>query len=281
MSAIAVYTPPSTAVAAERVFEVCDEVEAWAASEGVAIDALCDTKAKLSAVDAYLAQRDQPGRARVAATLRFLERRIGEELGEATRNHDRRAGAKSSATDIGLSKNDRREFREMAAHPEVVEHVVAESSDQSPASRRKVLAAIKEAKSVDPMGEVPAVGRDQSRHAVDARVAQSREMAARGATSRQIAKAIGIRPDSMADFRKRHGIEVPADAVVGRTRILDSSRVVRAMVENASGIGVGSLLDTVDWSAIDLDEARSWVPALNESIAALMSLRNRLKELLK
>jgi len=43
----------------------------------------------------------------------------------------------------GLTRNERWAFRKMAAHPEVVEQVIAESTDENPASRRRIMAAIR------------------------------------------------------------------------------------------------------------------------------------------
>lgn len=68
------------------------------------------------------------------AAMRRLEVRIGELLGPA----DNR-GPATLGRDLGLGPDERHDFREMASHPEVVEAVIAESTDEEPASRRKVL----------------------------------------------------------------------------------------------------------------------------------------------
>ncbi len=65
--------------------------------------------------------------------------RIGVVLGAAKLDHDRHPGATSLANDVAeLTRNERNQFRRMADHPEIVEQVIAESDDQSPASRRRV-----------------------------------------------------------------------------------------------------------------------------------------------
>lgn len=83
----------------------------------------------------------------MAAAQRRLEVRIGELLGPAKLDHDRTAGATSLTNDlVGLSPNQRSEFRRMAEDPETVEDVIAASTDVAPASRRKVTEAIKATK---------------------------------------------------------------------------------------------------------------------------------------
>jgi hypothetical protein len=101
------------------------------------VAAIEDVKARLEAIDVYLQRTSEEGRAEVAATMRRLEVRIGELLGPAT------VGAHSSATEgARLTKDERFEFRQMAAHPVVVEEVIATSTDQRPATRRQVTAEI-------------------------------------------------------------------------------------------------------------------------------------------
>lgn len=48
----------------------------------------------------------------------------------------------SRQTPSSLTRQQIYEFRQMAKHPDIVEKVIAESTDDSPASRRKVLRAI-------------------------------------------------------------------------------------------------------------------------------------------
>ena len=68
--------------------------------------------------------------------MRHLEMRIGELLGPPTPGE--RTDINPSVATDRLSKDERHDFSQMAAHPEVVEEVIAESTDDEPASRRKV-----------------------------------------------------------------------------------------------------------------------------------------------
>lgn len=76
------------------------------------------------------------------AAMRYLEMRIGELAGPAV------IGRPSSDGNVphvehNLHRTRLHEFRQMAQHPDVVEQVIVESSQESPPSRTKVLNAIK------------------------------------------------------------------------------------------------------------------------------------------
>jgi len=113
----------------------CLSIEAWA--EGCeSVSELRDAGARLAAIDEYLARTSSEGRAMVAATQRRLEVRIGILLGSAT------VGAHAGATARDLSRTERREFRLLATNPDAVEEVIANSTDDEPASRREALRAV-------------------------------------------------------------------------------------------------------------------------------------------
>lgn len=128
----------------EAVEDQCLMVESWAESCD-SIPQLRDASNKLAAISEYLELTSTEGRARVAAAQRRLEVRIGQLLGPASNGGDR----KSDQFDRGrtdrddLTKDQRSAFRQMAADPETVEDVIATSTDDEPASRRKVTEAIK------------------------------------------------------------------------------------------------------------------------------------------
>lgn len=130
----------------------------------------------------------------------------------------------------------------------------------------KVVEAVK-------VGAEPAKLR-KTREAVGGRVETARRMAAEGHTSDQIGATIGV--DHMANFKRIHGLEVPADAVVGRRRNLDSNRIVGATV--AAVTGVDSLFDAIDYSALDRAELDHWISSLSDAIRSLTTLRNNLRK---
>ena len=266
-TAVAVREPASLV----EVDAQCSAVEAWAAA-CESIPALCDASNKLAAIDEYLARTSTVGRARVAAAMRRLEVRIGELLGPARTGDNQHTNEPSFANDGSLTRNQRREFRQMAEHPEVVEEVIAQSSDQRPPSRRSVmqrLAAHADANPVDPPSP-------KSRAGVDARVTKARQMAEEGYTSRQIAAAIGIGVESMPEFRGRHGIEVPADKAVGRPRRHDSTRILNETVTTLEAVVMG--LDLIEVTDLDQHEVEHWAASLTNSIRSLNRFTTKLKE---
>ncbi len=137
MSALALVTQPSSLAA---IHQDCDAVDVWA--EGCeSISELREVLSRLSAVSDYLASTSKEGRGRYAETMRRLEVRIGKLLGPASPNGAYESG--SVATDPSITRHERNEFRQMAENDDVVEDVIANSTDDQPASRRKVMRAIK------------------------------------------------------------------------------------------------------------------------------------------
>lgn len=118
---------------------------------------------------------------------------------------------------------------------------------------------------------------DRSRSAVEARVAKAKKMAAEGYTSRQIAAEIGITAATFVDFRQRHGVVVPADAVVGKTRNHDHDRIVNESVSTLEGVVMG--LDLVNVGALDPDRIAGWATSLSNSLRSLNRFQKQLKEM--
>lgn len=118
---------------------------------------------------------------------------------------------------------------------------------------------------------------DRSRAGVAERVAKAKQMAAEGCTSRQIAEALGISVDNMGEFRQRHGIEVPADAVVGRTKRIDSNRVVTETVHGLDGFAMG--VELVAFDTLDAQQIEGWVTSLSNSLRSLNRFLKQLKEM--
>lgn len=119
---------------------LCSQVEAWADTVD-SVDQLNDAKARMQAIDTYLARTSTTGRQRVAATLRRLEVRIGQLLGPPP-GPGTRTDKEPASANAGLHRNQANDFRKMAEHADEVEDVIASSTDDDPSSRRKVMSAI-------------------------------------------------------------------------------------------------------------------------------------------
>lgn len=121
---------------------------------------------------------------------------------------------------------------------------------------------------------------EPSQSSTGERVARARQMASEGYTSRQIGQVIGVK--NMGPFCDRHGIEVPADEVVGKQRAIDPARIVAGVAESLSAevdsidsLGLG---DPRDFN-LDPAEVEGWVTSLSSSLQFLNRFHKRLKEM--
>lgn len=261
----------------EAVEDQCLMVETWAESCD-SIPQLRDASNKLAAIAEYLDLTSTEGRARVAAAQRRLEVRIGQLLGPTTtgERHDLEPSVATEGSD-GLTRHQRHDFRAMAADPETVEDVIATSTDDNPASRRQVTEAIKAKKEPN----VP-VSLDKSREAVAARVAKAKEMAAAGYRSAQIADALGLARDSFVDFRQRHGVEVPADKTIGKSRRLDVDRILSESVSTLEGVSFGlDLIGDPNLAGLDPEQIEGWAESMTQSLRTINKFHKQLREMMK
>lgn len=158
----------------------------------------------------------------------------------------------------------------MAAHPEVVENVISESTDNQPASRSQVLRSINSDRQVAPRSV------DLSRAAVTERENFVRALAKAGNTAGQIAENLGIAPEGVKKIARRINVEIPADVVVGGRRRVDSNRIVDETVGMLEGLAMG--LDLVEYTALDANLIGGWVISLSSSLRSLNRLHKQLKE---
>lgn len=255
------------------VYGLCQSIEQRIA-EVDDIATLKDAQAKLGAIAEYVGRTSKDGIAQIQATMRRLEVRVGEVIGVPRAGVNQHTEA-APAGEGSITRHERNEFRQMAEHKEVVEAVIAQSTDKAPPSRAKILSAIAFEKlrkaTEDQPDENP-----RTREGLARRVQTARDMAARGATSSQIAKAIGITAEAMSDFRKRNDLEVPADAIMRNARVTDSNRIVEGTVSHLFGIEAG--LGSVEYSTLDGDLLEGWISSLEEAIGSLTTLMKNLKK---
>lgn len=254
---------PSSLVAVE---DQCSQIEAYAETCG-SVPELRDLSNRLAAIDEYLNRTSTEGRARVAAAMRRLEARIGEL------DDKRKPGPSSSVATDELTRHERYEFRQMAEHPEVVEEVIAESTDEVPASRRKVMERIREAKAKHPIAD----DNKRSPANVRAREQKLKEMAEVGYTSRQIAEALDVDIKTVTVIAKRVGAEIHADKVVGKTRLHDSNRIVSEGLSTLEGVAMA--FDLVEVTDLDVFQVEAWATSLSNSLRSLNRLAKQLKEM--
>lgn len=262
MTLVVPTTEPASLVA---VNDQCAAIEAWAET-CESIPELQDFGNKLAAIDEYLNRTSTEGRSRVAAAMRRLEVRIGKLLGPPLGPQESGRLQGSGATEP-LDRHRRDEFRRMAENEEVVEQVIAESTDRAPASRGKVMQIIRPKKANERDGA------KKSRANVIARENEIREMARKGNTSLQMANALDVTRDSVVSIAKRIGVDIPADALRVKTKF-DHDRIVATLVHDLEGARF--TLDLLDYTELDRDRIEGWVDSLTESIRALNKLKTNL-----
>ena len=104
-------------------------------------------------------------------------------------------------------------------------------------------------------------------------------LAASGSSTPQIARDVGMSEGGVKHGAKMRGIDIRADRVVGRTRRLDSNRIIRESVDALENIVNG--LTLVNYDDIDLEEAQTWADSLTKSISALSKANRQIKESLQ
>ena len=119
-------------------------------------------------------------------------------------------------------------------------------------------------------------GVDTSAAAAAHRRAQIKHLAERRLSSRQIAEKIGIRDDRVRVIAKEMGVEIPADAVMARTRRIDSNRIVRETATALDGLVMGLGMARIE--EIDDPEAGDWLASINNSLRALNRFCKSMKE---
>jgi hypothetical protein len=241
------------------------------------LPAVVDAKARAEAIRCYVLQKELGRDAELAAAeiVRRAERRIGEliregqdrgeirRVGEGSRDHDqpsavnRRLSPSSFASSTELSGNgvgiyamtddvSSDEFEEALEGAKVERNL----------SRRNLVGKIREVKERRP--------KDQSREPRTIRAEQIADLAARGQSSAQIAEVIGVRADHVRRVASQEGIPLPADEAIGRTRRIDSNRIVRETVETLANHA--SLLDLVEVTELEPASVEEWVTSLKQSL---------------
>jgi hypothetical protein len=111
------------------------------------------------------------------------------------------------------------------------------------------------------------------------RVQRLKRLAASNHTSRQIAAELKIRIDVVTDLARDYGIDIAADAVVGRgRRRIDPSKVVEETIGSLEGLLMGvKLIDPTDYDDLDPTDAEHWVKSLTVSLAALSTFKKELQ----
>lgn len=145
MNDLAVIVPDPSPMLDVR--SVCSTVVLWAESTDDVV-AIADNSAKLAAIATYVAQTNRDGLAEIEAARRRLEMRIGELS-------PRHQGQPTCSDPEQVPRWDRSRFRQMFENADVVEEIIAESTDDQPPTRNRVIEARARAPAPRPPGTGP------------------------------------------------------------------------------------------------------------------------------
>lgn len=262
----------------------CERAKEWLAQalEHGDIDGIVELKSQAEAIRTYTVQKQLGKDAELSAAeiVRRAERGIGLAIrkGQEAGNVRRRGEGggdpryvdpaphrnKMSPKDYfngGSEESD--VYAVAAASEDTFEAALSEAKDERNLSRSNVVRKVAQTRIARGEGEG------------ESKVAKARRMAGEGYTSRQIGDSIGIK--DMGDFRYRHGIDVPADAAVGKTRRHDSNRIVSETVTTCEALVIG--IQLVELADLDAERVADWATSLSDSLRSLNRLSKQLKEM--
>jgi hypothetical protein len=265
----------------------CERAKEWLAQalDKGDIDGIVELKSQAEAIRTYTAQKQLGKDAELSAAeiVRRAERGIGlairrgQEEGEIRRQgHNGTRDHRRGVTEFV----DGRDLTGSGSQPgyyaltddvsdEQFEEAIGEAKEESNLSRANLARKVRTPKRAKAKDEEPTSSWQ--------RVKKAREMAEAGCTSRQIGQALGIK--DMSAFRARHRLEVPADAVVGKTRQIDSNRIVSEIVMALEASRMS--LDLVEMDQLDQSQVEYWTTSLSNSIRSLNRLHKQLKEMVR
>ena len=284
------------------VVAACQRAKAWLqeALEHGEIEQIAEIKSQAEAVRVYTTQKQLGKDAQLAAAeiVRRAERGIGVAIRRGQQNgavrrrgdHDGRAAGNSDGNTISRpGPADYATTGELRGNGAGIYHMTDGVSDEDfeealagakaeqDLSRANVVRKIHQRRGSPPGSgdQVPAPA-DRSAAAARARRKLIGDLAGRGMSSRQIACQLGIGDHRVRAVAREHGIAIPADAIIGRTRRHDSSRIVRQTVDALEGLVMG--VELADPAELDPAEAAAWAASITRSTRALSRFARQIKE---
>jgi hypothetical protein len=268
------------------VVRVCEQAKALLeeALEQGQIEQIAEVKSQAEAVRVYTVQRQLGRDAQLAAAeiVRRAERGIGVAIrrGQAAGQIRRRGdhgGARmaGNGADKTISKPGPSDFASPVelrgngagiyhltdgVSDEDFEEAVAAAKAEQDLSRANIVRKIRQRRSAVPPGRGGQATGQPPRDLIA-------RHAAAGMTSRQIAGRLGVDARQVRGIAREHGIVIPADVVVGRTRRPDANRIVRHTTHALEGLAMSvALADPAD---LDPAQVAEWAASQARSIRVL------------
>ena len=290
---------------AEFIVAACERAGAWLrqALERGEIEQIAEVKSQAEAVRVYTQQKQLGAEAQLAAAeiVRRAERGIAvairraQQQGRIAKRGDR--GGRGAPGVYGGNPGDTRGdhlglARPFFKHPseradayvmadgaadDDFEATLAAAKAEGNLSRANVVRKIRQRR-----GPVPGPGKQvpvpggNSPAAGQARRDRIARHAGEGMSSRQIAARLAIGEQRVREIAREHGITIPADAVLGRTRRHDANRIVRETARALEGLAMSVQL--VNPAGLDPAQAAEWAASLACSLRVLSKFVRQMKE---
>lgn len=295
---------------AEFIIQSCERAKAWLreALDHGDIDAIAECKSQAEAIRVYTMSKQLGKDAQLSATeiVRRAERGIGvairrgQEAGTITIRGEHRGNQYTNGNvdqeDIPKPKvtgyvtrgelyggGKRAGIFDITDHvtDDQFEEALTAAKDDGDLSRsnvfRKLGKSYMRRQEAQPEGDwVPAPGAHRPTDALQRRKLM-KGWAERGYNSRQMAERLGMRDDAIRRIGRECGIEIPADAIVSRTKRHDSNQIIEGTVHALEGLAMG--IQLVDPADLDPSQAKDWATSLTSSIRQINALIKKMKEI--
>jgi hypothetical protein len=290
---------------ADFVVQACQRAKAWLreALEHGEIEQIAEIKSQAEAIRVYSTQKQLGTDAQLAAAeiVRRAERGIGvairrgQQDGEIAKRGDRRShgapggnlndrhddhlGSPGSFFRHGDERADTYAMTDGVSDADF-ENAIGEAKAEGNLSRANVVRKIRQQSRSPsaPARHVPGPA-DGSSEAAARRLELIAGFAARGMSSGQIGERLGICDAQVRKIAREHGVDIRADAVLGRARRPDSSRIVRETVHALEGLVMG--VELADSAGLDPAEAAEWAASMTRSIRLLSKFVRQMKEAIR
>jgi hypothetical protein len=287
------------------VVQACQRAKAWLreALEHGEIEQIAEIRSQAEAVRVYTTQKQLGMDAQLAAAeiVRRAERGIGVAIRRGQRHGElARPGERSVRGAPGGNPNDRCDdhlgspgsfFRHADERADTYamtdgvsdtdfEDALGKAKAEGNLSRANVVRKIRQRRGCPPApGEQAPDPADGSAAAVARRRELIGEFGASGMSSRQIGDLLGIGSGQVRDIAREHGVEIPADTVLGRTRRPDGNRIVRETAHALEGLAMSVQL--ADPAELDPADAAEWAASLARSIRALSQFLAQMRKAIR
>lgn len=257
-----------------RIIVSCERAKEWlaAALAGDDIERISEIKSQAEAIRVYTIQRQLGKDAELSASeiVRRAERCIGLAI--------RKGQAEGRISQRGDQRSDQRRQKTLIS-PSVFLRPGDETvntyamTDDVPADTFE--AAIEEAKAEGNLSRANVVRKVKGEPRDASQWGRLEALVAEGHSSHQIASALGVSRHSVLIRAKKIGLSIHADVVLGRSRYIDPTRVLRSFAETLDSL-VPSC-EQIEPEKIERHVLAECLGVIDDALRAFGRLRTRLR----